>query len=96
MVAQISRSTSLGCGAGLREQTAHGFRAHMRGAKPLALEDVALLDAGALGDPGVGRVDHVRQVGIGEHVRRHVAVDGGDGGAAGTRSKAAFQFTAMA
>ena len=40
-------------GVGLLQQPAHGFGAHVRGAEPLALEDVAFLDAGALGDPGV-------------------------------------------
>ena len=59
---------------------------HMRGAQPLALEDVALLDAGALGDPCIAGVDHARQLGIGEDVRRHIAVDGGDRGAADWRA----------
>jgi hypothetical protein len=50
----------------------------MRGAKPLAFEDVAFLDAGALGNPGVGRVDQPRQIRIGQEVRRNIAMDGGN------------------
>ena len=53
----------------------------MRGAEPLAFQDMALLDAGALGDPLVGGVDHAREIVIGQHVRRHIAVDAGNGGA---------------
>ena len=60
------------------QQSAHRLGAHMRGAEPLALEDVALLDAGALGDPLVAGVDHLRQFGVGEHVGRHVAEHPGD------------------
>ena len=41
-------------GAGLLQQTAHGLGAHMRGAEALALEDMPLLDSGALGNPLVG------------------------------------------
>ncbi len=70
-------------GAGLLEQAAHGFRRHVRGAEPLAFQDVAFLDAGALGDPGVAGVHHLGQLRIGQHIGRQVAVDGGNGGARG-------------
>ena len=36
------------------------------------IDDVALADAGALHDPLVGRLDHLLEVGVGEHARRHV------------------------
>ncbi len=70
-----------GLRAGLLQEPAHGFGPHVRGAEPLALEDMALLDAGALDDPGVARVDHARQLRIGEQIRRQIAVNGGDRGA---------------
>ena len=82
-------------GAGLLQQAAHGLRGHMRGAEPLAFEDVALLDAGALGDPGVAGVHHARQFRIGEQVRRQVAVDGGNRGAGGTVKGGESQLSAM-
>jgi hypothetical protein len=50
----------------------------MRRAETLALEDMAFLDSGALEDPLVAGVDHPRQLGIGEHVGRHVAMHAGD------------------
>ena len=78
-------------GAGFFQETTHGFRRHMRGAEPLALEDVTLANAGALGDPGVTGVDHLRQLCIGQQVRRHIAVDGGNGGARGNGQRQAFR-----
>ena len=69
-----------GRGAGLLQKTAHRLGAHMRGAEPFALEDVAFLDAGALDDPFVAGVHHARQLGIGEHVGRDIAVHAGNSG----------------
>ena len=36
------------------------------------IDDVPLADAGPLQDPLVGRVDHLLEVGVGQHARRHV------------------------
>ena len=44
--------------------------------------DAALLDAGACGDPLVGRVYPFLEVGVGQHFFRHVGADGGDGAGA--------------
>ena len=65
-------------GAGFLQQAAHRFRRHVRCAEPLAPLDVALFYAGAFGDPGIAGVHHARQFGIGQQVRRHVAMDGGN------------------
>ena len=81
VVAQIRSSTSPGAVAVLASSPRTASRAHMRGAEPLALEDVPFLDAGALDDPLVAGVDHLRQFGIGEHVGRHIAENPGDRGA---------------
>jgi hypothetical protein len=58
VVAQIRRSTSAGRCPVFFKQPAYRLGAHMRGAEPLALEDAAFLDAGALDDPLVAGVDH--------------------------------------
>jgi hypothetical protein len=52
----------------------------MRGAEPLALENVPFLDAGPLGDPLVAGLDHLSELGIGEHVGRHMAENPGNRG----------------
>jgi len=88
-----------GSGAGLLEESAHRFRAHMRSAQSLALEDVPLFDAGALDDPLVTGVDHLRELGVGKHVGRHVAEHAGDsrahGGVARSRLCPAGLFRAF-
>ena len=48
------------------------------------LQDVALANAGALDDPAVRRVDHLRQVFVGQLLGRHRA-PGADDAAAGSR-----------
>ena len=63
---------------GFAQQSAHRLGAHMRGAEPFALEDVAFADAGALDDPLVAGIDHLGQLGVGENVGRHVAEHPGD------------------
>jgi hypothetical protein len=52
----------------------------VRGAQPLALEDTPFLDTGAFDNPFVAGVDHLRQFGIAQNVRRHIAVHAGDRG----------------
>src|SRR5271168_4255234 len=52
----------------------------MRGAETLTLEDMPFLDAGPLGDPFVAGIDHFGELGIAEHVGRHITVNSGDGG----------------
>ena len=42
------------------------------------IDDVALADAGALHDPLVAGVDHLLEVGVGQHARRHVGREAGD------------------
>ena len=42
------------------------------------IDDVALADAGALQDPLVAGVDHLLEVGVGQHARRHVGGEAGD------------------
>ena len=60
------------------QEAAHRFRGHVRGAEPLALQDAPLLDAGPLGDPGIAGIDHARELVIGEHVGRQIAVHPGN------------------
>ena len=40
--------------------------------------DVALTDTGALDDPFVGRINHLRQLGVGQHAIRQTPADAGD------------------
>ncbi len=61
--------------AGALQQPADRFGAHMRGAEPLALQDAPLLDAGALDDPGIGRVDQPGELGIVQHVVRKISAN---------------------
>ena len=42
------------------------------GRRHARIDDVPLADAGALQDPLVGRLDHLLEVGVGQHARRHV------------------------
>ena len=67
-------------GAGLLQEASHGFRGHIRGAEPLASENMAFLDSRALDNPGVARVDHARKFCIGEQIRRQIAVNSSDRG----------------
>ncbi len=61
------------------QQAAHRFSRHVRGAEPLPFQDPSLLDAGALGDPGVAGIDHARERLVVEHVGGEVAVYARDG-----------------
>ena len=45
--------------------------AEIRG-RDARIDDVALADAGALQNPLVGGVDHLLEIGVGQHARRHV------------------------
>ncbi len=65
--------------AGLFQQTTNGFGRHMRRAQPLALEDVTFLNAGPLGDPRIGGINHPRQIRVGKQIRWDIAVNGGNG-----------------
>ena len=42
------------------------------------IDDVPLADAGALKDPLVGRVDHLLEIGVRQHARRHVRAESRD------------------
>ena len=68
------------CRAGFLQQAAHGLSAHVGGAEPLAFQDAPLANAGALDDPGIGRLHHLGEFVVGQHVLRQMAVDAGDGG----------------
>src|SRR5690606_23986308 len=68
-----------GIDAPLGTQALDGLDGHHAHALVLALEDAALLDAGALGDPGVVGVHHGLQQLVGEPELGHVALHGGDG-----------------
>src|SRR5690606_10747112 len=61
----------------------HRFGTHMRSSLAFALEDVPLLDSGALGDPGIGGIDHPGQLVVGQDVGWNIAVDTGGGGNGG-------------
>jgi len=61
------------------EQAAHRFGCHVRGPKPLPLQDPSLLDAGALDDPRVAGIDHARERLVVEHVGGKVALYARDG-----------------
>jgi hypothetical protein len=56
-------------GGGIERQVARGFP--VRGPAPLA-------DAGARGDPLVGGVDELFQIGVGDDLFRQVAAGAGD------------------
>ena len=62
VVAQISRSMSSRLGAGLGSSPRTASAPICERAEPLAFEDVAFLDAGALGDPGIAGVHHAARV----------------------------------
>ena len=47
------------------------FSREIAGRDP-GVDDVTLLDAGALQDPLVGGLDHLFQIGIGQQLRRHI------------------------
>ena len=62
----------LGIDLGMGERGARRVHRHVRG--PFAGRgDVALVDAGALHDPVVRRVDLARQIAVGEDLRRQIA-----------------------
>ena len=58
--------------------------------------DPALFDAGARGDPFVGRVDHLREIGVGQDFFRRVAAGADDRNGAprftGARARAGLSF----
>ncbi len=68
----------LGSRVGALKEPAYRFGRHMRGAKPLSLEEPPFLDAGPVGDPRVARVDHAREFGIGQNIVGNVTVHTGD------------------
>ena len=71
-VASTIRSIDCASMPALASAACAALSAEMRG--ELALRrDVALLDAGALDDPFVRRVDHRRQFGIGQDALRQIA-----------------------
>ena len=67
-------------GCGLFQKPAHRLRTEMRGAEALSPQDAPFLDAGALDDPFVAGLDHLRQFGIAQDVGRHIAEHAGDRG----------------
>ena len=73
---QIDR---LGVDLGMGERGARGMQAQVRG-QFAGRGDAALVDAGALHDPLVGRVDGLRQLGIGENAARQIAAAAKDNG----------------
>jgi len=66
--------------AGFLQQAAYGLSTHVRGAQTFAAKNVSFFNSGALDDPLIAGVDHLRQFGVGQHVRGHIAVDPGDCG----------------
>ena len=56
---------------GVGERAHGGFLAEVRGGDA-RIDDMPLADPGALEDPLVRGVDHLLQVGVGQHARRHV------------------------
>ena len=63
MSSGVSPARSMACSAAsLREI----------GGRHARIDDVPLADAGPLQDPLVGGVDHLLEVGVGQHPRRHI------------------------
>ena len=60
----------------------HRRLARQVGRRDAGIDDVALADAGALQDPFVAGIDHLLEIGVGEHARRHVGRQAGDARAA--------------
>ena len=78
VVAQISRSTSFGLVLVFSRRPRTASAPMWEVPSPFALEDVAFLDAGALGDPRIRRVHQLGELRIGQHIGRHIALNGGD------------------
>jgi len=60
--------------------SAVAVQAKLGAKKAFAFENAAFLDAGALGDPRIGRVDHGGEFGVGEHVVGQMPEHAGDRG----------------
>ena len=81
VVAQIRRSTSRGAVPVFfrRPRTASAPMCEVP--RPFTAENMPFLDFGPLDDPLIVGVDHLRQIGVGQHILGDVTVNPGDGGA---------------
>ena len=72
VVPTTMKPMSVGREPGFRESPRSAAGSAMSDVRDAGIDDVPLADAGALQDPLVGRVDHLLEIGVRQHARRHV------------------------